>query len=135
MKDINSKSLKIKAEKEIKEAGDLKRLDNVFKKYLGRKGEITQILRSLKDLPEKERKKTGKSANQIKQEIEKSIRVKKKKFQSSIRRPASKGVDVTIPGKKPSLGSLHPITLVKRRVEEIFQNLGFSVVEGPEIEN
>jgi len=135
MKDINSKSLKIKAGKEIKEAEDLKQLDDVFKKYLGKKGEITQILRSLKDLSEKERKKTGKSANRIKQEIEKSIGIKRKKFQSSIRQSVSKGVDVTVPGKKPSLGSLHPITLVKRRVEEIFQNLGFSVVEGPEIEN
>jgi len=136
---MNLKNLKIKAEKEVKQAKNLKELDGVFKKYLGKKGEITQILRSLKNLPEKERKKKGKLANQIKQEIEKGVETKRKKLQVSIRQSADKlqeeRVDVTVPGKKLSLGSLHPITLVKRRAEEIFRNLGFSIVEGPEIEN
>ncbi len=136
---MNLKNLKIKAEKEIKQTKNLKELDGVFKKYLGKKGEITQILRSVKNLSEKERKKRGKLANQIKQEIKKGVETKRKKLQVSIRQSADKfqeeRVDVTIPGKKLSLGSLHPITLVKRRAEEIFRNLGFSIVEGPEIEN
>ncbi len=136
---MSLKNLKIKAEKEVKQARNLKELDNIYKKYLGKKGEITQTLRSLKNLPEKERKKRGKLANQVKQEIEKDVEKERKKLQSSIRQPADKfqkeRVDVTVPGKKLSLGNLHPITLVKRKVEEIFLNLGFSIVEGPEIEN
>ena len=83
MSKINLKPLQIKARKEIKKARDLKELDGIFRKYLGKKGEITQILRSLKNLSAKERKKIGKLANQIKREIEKIIEKKRKEFQVS----------------------------------------------------
>jgi len=135
MPKVDLKILKIRASKEIKKAKDLKELDEIFKRYLGKKGEITQILRSLKNLPEKERKKKGKLANQIKQETEKAITIKKEKFQVSNFKLQDEWLDVTVPGKKPVLGHLHPLTLVKRKTEEIFQAMGFSVVEGPEIEN
>lgn len=134
MAKINLKSLKIKAEKEIERTGNLKELDDVFKRYLGKKGEITQILRSLKDLPEKERKKTGKEANQLKKFLEAEIKKKRPAF-ALAKAGKEEGIDITIPGEKVAVGHLHPLTQVRRKVEEIFQAMGFSVVGGPEIEN
>ncbi|GAF76551.1 unnamed protein product, partial [marine sediment metagenome] len=138
MENTNLKILKIEAGIEIEKVNNLKELDIVFKKYLGKKGKITQVLRSLKDLSEKERKKKGKLANQVKQKIEKTVEAKRKKF-IAFDGPAGngqeKGIDITVPGEKPVLGHLHPLTLVKRKIEEIFQAMGFSVIEGPEIES
>jgi len=134
MSKINLKTLKNRAKKEIKKAADLKELNGVFNKYLGKRGELTSVLRSLKTLPEKKRKKKGKLANKIRWEIEEIITEKKKNFQVSTFKPQEEWIDVTRPGKKPILGYLHPLTQVKRDVEEIFQSMGFSVVEGPEIE-
>ena len=67
---LSLKLLKKQAQKEIKKAQDLKGLNDVFNKYLGKRGQLTQVLRSLKDLSEKKRKKKGKSANEIKRKIE-----------------------------------------------------------------
>ncbi len=127
------KSLKFQAQQEIQNTKTLKELDEIFRKYLGKKGKITQLFRSLKELPEKERKKIGKQANQIKKEIELTLQIKKEKLEVSSHR-FQKEFDITVPGKKPLIGHLHPITLVVRKVEEIFQNMGFSIAEGPEVE-
>ncbi len=130
------KSIKILAQKEIEKAKNLKELNRVFKKYLGKKGKLSLILGSLKELPLEERKKIGKKANELKNVLEGKF---DKKIQE-IRKQAKKGigkkewVDVTIPGKKIALGHLHPLTLIKREVCQIFQQMGFEVVEGPEIE-
>ncbi len=131
---MNLKFLKNKAEKEIKKTESLKELDKIFKKYLDKKGELSQILRSLKNLPKEKRKTRGKEANQLKQDLEKAIQIKRKKLQVLTREPQQEWIDITVPGEKPVLGHLHPITIIKRKVEEIFQNMGFSIVEGPEIE-
>lgn len=136
MLKINLKILKKEAKKEIEGAKNLKELDEISRKYLGEKGELRQILHSLKDLPQLKRKETGKLANQIKKEIEETLKKKKSNIQNLISNiQKQEWVDITIPGKKPVLGHLHPLTQVKREVEEIFQSMGFSVVEGPEIEN
>ena len=136
MAKIDFKALKNKAQKDINLAKDLKELDEIFRKYLGEKGELRQILHSLKDLPQLKRKETGKLANQIKKEIEETLKKRKFNIQNLISNiQKQEWVDITIPGKKPVLGHLHPLTQVKKEVEEIFQSMGFSVVEGPEIEN
>ena len=136
MAKIDFKALKNKAQKDINLAKDLKELDEIFRKYLGEKGELHQILHSLKDLPQLKRKETGKLANQIKKEIEETLKKRKFNIQNLISNiQKQEWVDITIPGKKPVLGHLHPLTQVKKEVEEIFQSMGFSVVEGPEIEN
>ena len=132
---MDIKALKIEAKKEINSAQNLKDLDNAYKKYLGKKGELTRILRSLKNFSEKERKNQGKLANQIKRDLELIIQKRKKEIiQNTKYKIQNTGIDITIPGKKPLIGHLHPITQVQRQVEEIFQNMGFSVVEGPEVE-
>ncbi len=132
----NLNLLKNRAEKEINSAHDLKELDEVFKKYLGKRGELTHILRSLKNLPPAQRKKQGKEANDIKNHLRVQFDKKVREVQERIKREAEEKewIDVTAPGKKISVGHLHPLTLVRRKVEEIFQAMGFTVVEGPEME-
>jgi len=133
---INLKLLKNRAKKEIQEAQDLKELNDVFNKYLGRRGELTQILGSLEKLPKEKRMKIGKSANELKNLLKIKFNQKAEEIKEKIKRKAEEKewIDITAPGKKPILGHLHPLTLVKRKAEEIFQSMGFTVVEGPEIE-
>ncbi len=135
MAKINLKTLQNQAEFEIEKAKDQKELMAIFNKYLGKKGELILVLRSLKDLPKEERKKTGQAANDFKKEIEELIQEKKKVFQNTKYKIQDTYFDITVPGKKLALGHLHPLTQVRRKVEEIFQSMGFSVVEGPDIEN
>ncbi|MCD6500828.1 phenylalanine--tRNA ligase subunit alpha [bacterium] len=132
--DLNE--LKTRAQKEIRKAKNLKELDKIFKKYLGKKGEISRIFSSLKGLSEKEKKKLGKEANLVKREVEEMIKEKLKELQGKLRKQKieKEKIDVTRPGKKLGVGHLHPLTLVQREVLEIFQSLGFSVVLGPEVE-
>ena len=133
--EYSLEKLKTEAKKKIGDASSLKELDMVFKEYLGRrKGKLTQVLRSLKNLDEKQRKEKGRLANQIKQEINAALMLKKGKFQVSVSKPKEKWIDTSAPGIQPNLGHLHPLTLVKRKVEEIFQVIGFEIAEGPEIE-
>ena len=134
---MDLRNIKKEAEKEINSAEKQEELKEIFQKYLGKRGEITQILRSLKGLSEKEKKKIGNSANQLKEYLfsfikEKEISIKEKELE---RIEEGEYLDMTIPGKKIFRGHLHPITQIRRRVEEIFEKLGFSVTEGPEIED
>jgi phenylalanyl-tRNA synthetase alpha chain len=103
-------------------------------KYLGRKGELTAILRSLKDLPLEERKKIGENANKFRQELIGAIEEKCKKIENCKLKIENYKLDITAPGIKLPQGHLHPITKVLRQVEEIFGSMGFKVVEGPDIE-
>jgi len=135
MAKINLKSLKNRAKKEIENAKDLSNLDRVFKLYLGEKGKLTRVLRSLEKLPKAKRIKIGKEANSLKIFLQEKIKEKRKKLQITNYKPQEDWFDITVPGKKPIFGHLHPLTLIKRKAEEIFQSMGFSVIEGPEIEN
>ena len=131
----NLENIKNRAEKELVSAQNSEEIKKVFRKYLGKDGEITRILRSLKDIQEQKRKAVGKSANQIKQELEQKIEIKKKAISAVIEKGKSKKqMDISRPGHKISIGHIHPITKVKKEVEDIFERLGFSVVEGPEVE-
>jgi len=133
---INLKILKKEAKKEIEGAKNLKELDEIFRKYLGEKGELRQILHSLEKISKakKRRAKIGKEVNELKEFLEEKIKDKRSSL-AKVTESKEEWVDITIPGKKPSLGHLHPLTQVKREIEEIFQSMGFSVVEGPEVEN
>lgn len=134
---LSLKSLKNTAQREILQAKELKDLDAVYDKYLGDEGQVSLILRSLKDLPKAKKAKVGKEANDLKN----FLKIKFGEAASALKEKAQKEaelkewLDVTAPGKKAELGHLHPLTQVRRRVEEIFQSMGFSVVEGPEMED
>ena len=136
MVKINLNFLKIQAQKDIKGAGDLRALNEVFKQYLGKQGELTLVLRSLEKLPEEKRKKVGKEANELKNflKVELDQKINKLKERSQKETEEKEWVDITAPGRKQTFGHLHPLTLIKRKAEEIFQAMGFSVLEGPEVE-
>jgi phenylalanyl-tRNA synthetase alpha chain len=119
--------------KEMQSSQSEKELYDIKVKYAGRNGELTKILKNLKNLPENERKEIGPLANQARQEIEKTYEKRKKELGNQIDWEKEK-IDVTLPGKKASRGSLHPITLVYREIEKIFSSMGFEIVEGPEME-
>ncbi len=111
-------------------ADDVRDLSTV---YLGRKGTLTTFLRNISDLPAAERPEAGKRANTIKVQLE-------GKFAETIQRLEQEaaendpGLDISLPGRVPAPGSIHPLTRIMREINEIFIKMGFEVVEGPEVE-
>jgi len=128
--------LRKQAQKELEEAKNIKDLNEIFKKYLGKSGKVTQVLRSLKKLPKTKRAKTGKIANELKGLLETELDKRTKQIEKRTKDKITekKWIDVTLPGKRIKTGYLHPLTQAQREVESIFQLLGFSVIDGPEIE-
>ena len=122
---------------EIKKTQDLNTLEQIYKKYLGKKGEITLIFRTLKDLPKEKRVKIAKEANELKDLIKKELNFKSKFFKKEAEKQNSKKekIDITLPGKKIATGHLHPLTKALREINDIFLQMGFETVEGPEIES
>lgn len=137
MTKIDFKKLTIEAKNKIEKADSLKAMDDIFQQYLGKKGEVVLLTKSLKKLPKEKRAKIGREVNQFKIFLEKSLNQKSKEIKATVKKLAeeTEWFDITLPGKKPVLSHLHPLTQVKRAAEEIFQSMGFSIVEGPEIEN
>ncbi|NCQ02576.1 phenylalanine--tRNA ligase subunit alpha [Candidatus Wolfebacteria bacterium CG18_big_fil_WC_8_21_14_2_50_39_7] len=131
----NLQQIKSLALKDIETAKDLHNLEQIRIKYLGRKGELTQILRNLKNLSIDERRKLGPLAQKLKRELEEKIKQKSQGF--SVYNPSFKvsPIDVSKPGRKISIGHLHPLTKIEEEVCQIFLSMNFSVVEGPEIED
>jgi len=121
---------------EIDQCEELSLLERIQVQYLGRKGSVTGLLRRTGSLPPEERPAFGSLANQLKIEIQNAIEAKRAALESEERerKLTSKSVDVTLPGTKPELGHLHPITLVLGEILRIFEGLGFQVVTGPEVE-
>lgn len=120
------------AQQEITRATSVEELENVRIQYLGRKGVLTELLRNIKDIPLSERPLIGKQANVIKQKLLSSIEVRIRTVGRQEKR--GKKVDITLPGIKPAVGTLHPITQVTKEIGNIFSSLGFSRIDGPEIE-
>jgi len=136
MAKITLKTLKNRVQKEIKKTDNLKELNAIFNKYLGKRGEITRILRSLEKLPKTKRVKVGRKANEIKNFLSIKLDQKAQEIKEKLKKETEEKewIDITVPGKRPLLGHLHPLTQVRRKIEEVFQAMGFSIVEGPEIE-
>lgn len=130
--------LKIKTEavESVKNASDTKQLDSLRVKYLGKKGELTAILKQMGKLTSEERPVMGQLANEVRAEIENALAqaqkaVKQKELESRL---SSEAIDVTMPGKISPLGKKHPLTIVLDEIKEIFTGMGFDVVSGPEVE-
>ena len=120
--------------KDLGAVSDAKLLEEVRIKYLGReKGELTKILRSLGDLSLEEKRKIGPEANTLRKEIEKALNNKLNNLKFSAF--SHKKIDVTMPGKKIMLGHLHPLTKVEKDICQIFSRMGFTAIDGPEIES
>lgn len=118
------------------EAESEKLLQEVRVAYLGKKGELTSIMRSMGALPNAERPVVGALANDVKEQLEALIdsRLERVRTREIERRLKEETIDVTLPGRTRFAGSKHPITLVTEEIVEIFSALGFGVAEGPEVE-
>ena len=129
-------NIKEKSIKEISNAKDLKELNELRVRYLGKKGELTLILRGMGGLSPEERPVIGSLVNELREKIENSIQSKEKEFknQELLERLENETIDVTEPSKKVVLGSLHPITKIIEEVEEIFLGMGYEIADGPEVE-
>jgi len=127
------RQLKQEALKDLAKIKDWQGLRDLEIKYLGRKGELTKILRGLADLNEQDKKSIGKLANKIKLEL----RGKFNEIKSVIANNTFKKefIDITLPGEKIARGHLHPITQVQNELEDLFSSMGFMVLDGPELES
>lgn len=117
-------------------AATLAELNDIRVKYLGKKGEITGLLRGLGALSAEDRPRVGQIVNKAREELEQLIAEKKAALDADelARKLADEKIDVTLPGRKLPTGNLHPLTLTLNRIKNIFMDMGFSVEEGPEIE-
>ena len=124
--------LRLEAKRKIDEATNEKKLEAVRVEFLGRRqGKITQILRNITDLSPQDRPLVGELVNQIKRAVQEDLKRREKEIS---REEEEEWVDITLPGKKPLLGRLHPITQILEEIKRIFIGLGFQVVRGPEVE-
>jgi phenylalanyl-tRNA synthetase alpha chain len=120
----------------IDECQDLSQLNQIHVTYLGRKGVITRQLRQMGSLPPEARPAFGKLVNELKEQAEQSIESKQVALERAEveKKLKSEALDVTLPGVRPEIGRLHPITIVFGEIRTIFEQLGFQVVTGPEVE-
>jgi len=127
--------LKLKALRELEGIDNIKQLESWRVHYLGKKSELTRILRGLGNLPPEQRKVIGARANEVKANLEDSLRQKEQALREAKLASAKReAVDVTLPGHPLPIGHLHPITQTLREIGDIFVSMGFQVVEGPEVE-
>ena len=131
---LSVKMLENKAKKALLTASNSQELEAVFKQYLGSKGELTLVLRSLAKLPKTKRASAGKAANNAKGILLATFAAQKKKLQKAVSTQSKDWLDISVPGTKLEKGHLHPVTLARRRAEDIFRSMGFAVAEGPEVE-
>lgn len=124
------------AELELSDCVDPKSLENLRVKFLGKKGELTVILKQMGGLSNDERPIIGQLANKVREGIENAITNRQQALKSELTamKLKTETIDVTLPGKTQSVGKLHPLTLVLNEVKDIFMGMGFDVVDGPEVE-
>ena len=130
------KAIQEKAMAAFQEAKEMKDIDDLKVKYLGKKGELTAVLKGMKDVAPEERPKVGQLVNETRAAIEELLDETKKKMDAAIREEKLKQevIDVTLPSKKNTVGHRHPNTIALEEVERIFIGMGYEVVEGPEVE-
>ncbi|MEY8522782.1 phenylalanine--tRNA ligase subunit alpha [bacterium 1XD8-76] len=137
LEQIRAKALEQIALMESGEASAaLDKLNDVRVNILGKKGELTAVLKGMKDVKPEDRPKVGQMVNDARAEIEAALEQAKKKMERALREAAMKAevIDVTLPAKKNEMGHRHPNFIVMEEVERIFVGMGYEVVEGPEIE-
>lgn len=120
----------------VAEAADLEALDRLRVRFLGKKGELTLVLRGMKDVAAEDRPRFGAAVNEAKDRVEGLIeqRLAAMREEQQRKELESARVDVTLPGRKPARGHLSPLTIVYNEIVDIFRAMGFSVEDGPEVE-
>jgi len=127
--DLESLGKEVKLE--IQKAASIDEAELIRIKHLGKKGSLTKVLHTIGNLPASERPKAGQLANKLKNELAELIIEKKEVIKQKKSLP---WIDLSLPGRKPNLGGLHPLTILSQEIQDIFIQMGFSVVTGPEIE-
>jgi phenylalanyl-tRNA synthetase alpha chain len=121
----------------LDQISDLKALDDLRVHYLGKKGEVTALLHGLKDMAPDQRREFGQAVNILKQDVQDALNTRKDSLQAAALTIAleSERIDISLPGRGEIPGGSHPLTLIRNRMLDIFSRAGFSVAEGPEIED
>ncbi len=127
--DLESLGKEVKLE--IQKAASIDEAELIRIKHLGKKGSLTKVLHTIGNLPVTERPKAGQLANKLKNELAELIKEKKEVIKQKKSLP---WIDLSLPGRKPNLGGLHPLSILSQEIQDIFIQMGFSVVTGPEIE-
>ena len=135
---MKEKLAKIREEilKQIDASENLDKLNEVRVSALGKKGALTELLKSMKEVAPEERPKVGQMVNEVRAEIETALETEKAKLEDRVMEARLKNevIDVTLPAKKNSVGHPHPNTIALEEVERIFVGMGYEVVRGPEVE-
>lgn len=121
----------------IKEAASSAEVEDLRVKLLGKKGELTDMLKDLKNMAIEERKQFGQEANELKNELTEVLEAKFKEISANDVKKSLSGsssFDISLPGTQFKVGSLHPVTIVQKEIEKIFTGMGFNIVDGPEVE-
>ncbi len=128
--------IELLAKSELERIRDSKELEALRIKFLGKKGELTAIMKSMATLSAEERPAIGQLANRVRADIEEAItsRAEELKAAAAEQRFKDERLDVTLPGKAPKLGRLHPLDAVMHEIEDIFIGMGFDIASGPEVE-
>jgi phenylalanyl-tRNA synthetase alpha chain len=129
-------SIRMQAEQELSNVGSITELENIRVKYLGKKGELTTVLRGMGSLSPEERPVIGQLANEVRAALEAKIENVKDELtrKERIQKLDSEVIDVTMPGKRNMLGKKHPLSIVLDEIKEVFIGMGYEIAEGPEVE-
>ena len=127
-------SIRKAAARSVSAASDEKSLEAARVEYLGRKGRIRDLMGLLAALPSHERAEAGKLINDLKDEITRAFDERRGAVAAGARKPAGPVFDVTLPGAKPRIGRVHPLTKATREIVDVFARIGFTAVFGPEVE-
>ncbi len=128
------KALETSALSRIKDAANLQSIESLRVQYLGRKGELTAILRDMGSLSAEERPKIGKLGNELKNRLEKAFDESVARLGNRTSTGKRSPIDYTLPGRRGYAGKVHPVTRVYRQIVDIFLGMGFDLAEGPEVE-
>lgn len=129
--------IRLKVKDELSRLKSIKFLGELKAKFIGKSGEITALLRGMKDVPNDKKAEYGKQVNDLKTEVEGLFENKTSELKEDElnRRFSAEAVDITLPGKTTKIGNLHPLNIVKNEVIDAFSGLGFEIFEGPEIDS
>ncbi|RHW21058.1 phenylalanine--tRNA ligase subunit alpha [Pseudomonas jilinensis] len=121
----------------VQQAADVNALEQIRVQYLGKKGELTQVMKTLGNIPAQERPKVGAMVNEAKERVQSVLNARKSEMEAAAlnAKLAAEQVDVTLPGRGQVSGGLHPVTRTMERIEEFFSRVGYAVAEGPEVED
>ena len=129
--------IELLSKEELSSCGEIKELEALKIKYLGKKGELTAILKQMGKLSAEERPVIGQLANKVRADIEEAVGQKLAVLKASQQEAEIKAetIDITLPGKPQTIGNLHPLTIVENEIKDIFMGMGFNIADGPEIDD